>query len=646
MVKIKDIEITSSFWQRYRKLIAEKAVPFQWKMISDQEKPEVVSETTAGGAADKSNAIANFKIAAGQLKGKHHGMIFQDTDVYKWLETVAYVLQYKPSDKLKKLADKVIDLIGEAQDEDGYLSTRYQIDTPDLKFRQLQQSHELYSMGHYIEAGVAYYQSTGNQKALTIARKMADCIDQHFGNEKGKIKGYDGHPEIELALSKLYDCTQDKKYLDLANYFVEVRGTQPNFFAEQNSKNDIKYDPFPDMRHASENYFFDKLPVTEQKAVQGHAVRVLYYLTGVAHVARLTNNSKLMKAAEYLWQDITQKQMYITGNVGQTANGEAFTYDYDLPNKTDYGETCASVAMVMFARQMELMEENGKYGDIIEREIYNGALAGISLDGEHYFYANALEISKNSHLNPASAHLSMKRLSWFSCACCPANITRLIASIDKYIYIANDKYILLDQLISNKVLLDHGLKVEVKSDLPWEGKVQVRISNPNNYRFEFKIRIPSWSKNYKITINEKESNVSPENGIITIPIETSEVIDLDLSMTAYLVHANPKVVEDQGKVAISRGPIIYCSEQVDNKGDYSCYSLPTTPQLTTEYRPDLLKGIEEVKVNNAIYKEEKDLYSSVSDDKSEERQLTLVPYYAWANRTPGSMNVWFKQEGK
>lgn len=627
-------------------MIATKSVPYQWEMISNQKTPEVTSTTAAGGATKKSNAINNLKIAAGDLQGHHFGMIFQDTDVYKWLETVAYVLTYAPDKNLKDLADRVVNLIAKAQDPDGYLSTRYQIDTPQLKFKQLQQSHELYSMGHYIEAGIAYYQTTGNLTALNIAKKMANCIADNFGYEKGKIKGYDGHPEIELALAKLYECTKEEKYLSLATYFVKVRGTQPHFFEDQNKKNDITKDPFPGMRKASENYFFDKFPVTKQRAVQGHAVRVLYYLTGVAHVARLTNDSALMKAAEYLWNDIVNKQMYVTGNLGQTANGEAFTYDYDLPNKTDYGETCASVAMVMFARQMELAHEEGTYGDIIEKELYNGALAGISLDGEHYFYANALEISKNSHLNPASSHLSMKRLSWFSCACCPANITRLLASIDKYIYITNNKDILLDQLISNETVFDHQVKIRVISSLPWGGKIKVSIKNPNRQPFNFKIRIPSWSDKWQVRLNGNKAHARVSKGILTLPVKKNLKLELNLKMKVQLVHANSKVVADQGKVAIQRGPLVYCAEQVDNPGCYSCYSLPAKPKFKVNAKKNLLNGIKQIKIKNAIYHAESRLYSFGSGSKGRKAVLKLVPYYSWANRKPGSMNVWFNREGE
>lgn len=641
-MKLKKIKITSSFWNRYRNMVADKAVPFQWQMISDQKSPDITSDKAAGGKAEKSYAIKNLKIAAGQLNGQHHGMIFQDTDVYKWLETVAYVLNYDHDEQLKALADQVVDLIADAQDKDGYLSTRYQIDTPELKFKQLQQSHELYSMGHYIEAGIAYYQTTGNKKSLDIAKKMADCIDENFGLQSKKTHGYDGHPEIELALSKLYECTQDNRYLDLATYFVEIRGNRPDFFKQQNARNDIKLDPFPMMRDATDNYFFDEKPIDQVKMVQGHAVRVLYYLTGLTYIARLTNKKNLKDDAERLWQDITTKQMYVTGNVGQTAVGEAFTGDYDLPNRTDYGETCASVAMVMFAKQMEKIFDNGKYGDVIEKEIYNGALAGISLDGEHYFYANPLEIDKVSAFNPASSHLSNKRLSWFSCACCPANITRLIASLNKYIYTCNNKDILLDQFISNEAVFDHDISIKVESDFPWNGNVKIEIKNPKQENFMFKVRIPAWAEKYKSSI---KSNLI-ENKILNFEINGDFVLDINFEMKIQLLHANPLIAADRGKVAIQRGPIIYCEEEADNQTDFCTYMLPANPDIKEEYKDSLLAGIVQITIKNVFFSSAKSLYWSNDSQIGENKDLVMVPYYSWANRKPGQMSVWINQGEK
>lgn len=650
-LQLQHVEITSDFWNRYRDLIATQSVPFQWDMINDKGKMDVTNDPfSAGGSADRSGAIANLKIAAGQLKGHHFGYPFQDTDVYKWLQTVAYVLNYHSDDELKQEADGVVDLISDAQDDDGYLSTYFQIDAPQRKFKRLQQSHELYSMGHYIEAGVAYYRSTGSKKALTIAKKMADCIDRHFGPEDGKIHGYDGHPEIELALAKLYETTHEQKYLDLAHYFIAYRGQDPDFFIRQDKADGWDNDFFPDLREIGNRYYFADKPVTEQTDAHGHAVRVLYYCTGLAHVARLTNDQALLDAADRLWNDIVKEQMYVTGNVGQTTTGEAFTYDYDLPNDTNYGETCASCAMTFFTKQM--METNfaGKYGDIIEKELFNGALSGIALDGKHYFYVNPLEADPvASKGNPGKNHIATRRSSWFACACCPANITRLIASLDQYMYEVKDNTILSHQFIANHTTFNNGVEVDQDSNFPWDGNIKYTVKNPNKETFTFGIRIPGWSQDsYNLQLNGKMVDHQLKNGILYMTISDEETtITLDLNMKPRLVRANDNVRADIDKVAVQRGPIVYCAEQVDNQKNLWLDRLTHKPTFTYRYQQDLLSGVGVLKTTDVkrLVEDPKtdSLYTFDQEKKSEDTQLTLIPYYAWANREEGQMMVWFDQ---
>jgi DUF1680 family protein len=651
-IHVKNVNITSKFWKRYREMIAKDAVPFQWDMINDKGKMDVTNAEAAGGAADHSGAIANLKIAAGRMKGHHFGYPFQDTDVYKWLETVAYVLKYHPDEKMKEEADWTVDLIADAQDDDGYLSTYFQIDAPKRKFKRLQQSHELYSMGHYIEAGVAYFESTGNQKALHVAEKMADCINNNFGPEEGKIHGYDGHPEIELALTKLYETTRNTKYLNLAKYFVTERGRDLEFFDRQNEADGLDNDFFPELRTIGDRYYFADKTITEQKDAHGHAVRVLYFCTGLAHVARVEKNQDLMNAAQRLWNNIVKKQMYVTGNVGQTATGEAFTYDYDLPNDTDYGETCASVSMAFFTKQMLADDFAGKFGDVIEKEIFNGALSGIALDGEHYFYANPLEADpKASQLNPGKKHIATRRSSWFACACCPANITRLIASLDQYLYEVNDDTILSHQFIANDAHFDNGIEIKQESNFPWDGKMSYQISNPNQIDFKFGIRVPAWSlDHYSISLNGKQVDAKLKNDIIYLPIKDSKVeISLELNMNTHLVRANTRVKSDISKVAVQRGPIVYCLEGVDNKEPLWLYVLNQKPSFKYEYHPDLLSGVGVLTTNDVVRLEEdsdKDSLYTFDQSKGANRShLTFIPYYAWANRKESQMTVWIRQNG-
>lgn len=645
------IEINSSFWQRYRKLMADESIPFQWDMINDNSSVEVTNDPfAAGGSADKSHAIENLRIAAGQTDGDFFGMDFQDTDVYKWLESAAYVLNYKYSDELKAHADKVVDLIAAAQDDDGYLSTMFQIEMPDRKFKRLQQSHELYSMGHYIEAGVAYYQVTGNQKALVIAEKMANCIAQNFGNEPGKIKGIPGHPEIELALTRLYEVTSNATYLSLAKFFVTERGQDTSFFDRQNKADGLDRNFFPGLSTIGNRYYFSDKPVTEQEDAHGHAVRVLYFCTGLAHVARLTKDQALLDSANRLWNDIVNKQLYVTGNVGQTSQGEAFTYDYDLPNDLDYGETCASVALTFFAKQMMKIKPSGSYGDIIEKELFNGALSGISLDGKHYFYVNPLEADPiASHLNPDKQHIATRRSSWFACACCPANITRLIASVDKYLFEVQDDTIVSDQFIANETNFENGVKIRLDSDYPWFGKLHYVISNPQHLNFTFGVRIPSWSsKKFDALVNGIESKFVQKNQIAYFPIIDKQTeIEISLDMTTHLIRSNPKVKANIGKVAIQRGPIVYCLEESDNQGPLWASKLSSHPEFNFQYDSQLLDGVGTLSTTDAthdILTNDSDLYTFDYVTPVEKTKLKFIPYYAWANRQEGQMTVWVRIE--
>lgn len=646
-----ETKITSSFWKRYRQLVAKSSVPFQWEMINDQATVDVANDPfAAGGSSNESHAIKNLKIAAGREKGDFFGMDFQDTDVYKWLETAAYVLKYAPDAELKKHADQVVDLIADAQEDDGYLSTMFQIEMPERKFKRLQQSHELYSMGHYIEAGVAYYQVTQNKKALQIACKMADCLYKNFGTGKDQILGIPGHPEIELALCRLYDVTQQEKYLQLAHYFVTQRGQDPEFFDKQNAKDGKDRNFFPGLDKIGNRYYYSDKPVTDQQDVHGHAVRVLYFLTGLAHVARLTKSEDLLSAAKRLWRDVVNRQMYVTGNVGQTTTGEAFTYDYDLPNDVNYGETCASVALVRFAKQMEHTAFSGEYGDVIEKELFNGALSGISLDGKHYFYVNPLEADPQaSRLSPEKNHIATRRASWFSCACCPSNITRLLASVDEYLYEVHDDTILSDQFIANETHFDNGVSVVLKSNFPWSGELHYDLKNTQQQTIKFGIRLPGWTHQAYTESTKNIADVGKvQDGILWFTIGQGEAsIDIAFDMTPQLIRANPRVKSDIGKVAVQRGPIVYCVEGVDNPQMLWTYQLEDKPTFTYHFDSKLLDGVGVLSTSDVTTLEvtnSSKLYDRLPAHKVATK-LTLVPYYSWANREESQMEVWIAHAG-
>ncbi|QHP52025.1 glycoside hydrolase family 127 protein [Bifidobacterium breve] len=586
----------------------------------NDEIDTTVPDDPAGNqlADNKSHAVANLKVVAGELDDEFHGMVFQDSDVYKWLEEAAYALAYHPDPELKALCDRTVNLIARAQQPDGYLDTPYQVksgvwaDRP--RFSLIQQSHKMYVMGHYIEAAVAYHQVTGNEQALEVAKKMADCLDANFGPEEGKIHGADGHPEIELALAKLYEEPGEKRYLTLSRYLIDVRG---------------------------------------QQTADGHAVRVGYLCTG-AHVGRLLGDQGLIDTAKRFWKNIVTRRMYVTGAIGSTHVGESFTYDYDLPNDTMYGETCASVAMSMFAQQMLDLEPKGEYADVLEKELFNGSIAGISLDGKQYYYVNALETTPDGLANPDRHHVLSHRVDWFGCARCPANIARLIASVDRYIYTERDggKTVLSHQFIANKAEFASGLTVEQRSDFPWNGHVEYTVSLPasaTDSSVRFGLRIPGWSLgSYALTVNGKSAVAQPEDGFVYLMVNAGDTLELDMSVK--FVRANSRVRSDAGQVAVMRGLLVYCVEQADNPGDLWNYRLADgvdAAAAKTEFQSDLLGGVDTVSlpaVHEQADSDDAALYVSADVAPATEAAiLTLVPYYSWANREVGQMRVWLRR---
>lgn len=646
--KLNKVEITSDFWQRYRQLVVKEVLPYQWAVMNDEADISIAADPQNNGQDKNSHAVANLKIAAGKMKGHHYGFPFQDTDVYKWLEAAAYSFSYHQDEDLKKITDSLVDLIADAQEDDGYLSTLFQIDEPKRKFKRLQQSHELYTMGHYIEAGVAYYNATGSQKSLDIAIKMADCIDRSFGLDEGKIQGYDGHPEIELALTRLYEVTNEERYLKLAHYFLQQRGKNPDFFDKQNEADGIENDLIANMRDLPRSYYLAAEQIKDQKTVQGHAVRVVYLCTGMAYVARYTHDEDLLAACDRFWNDIVKRQMYITGNIGSTTTGEAVTYDYDLPNDTMYGETCASVGMSFFARQMLNIKAKGEYGDVLEKELFNGALSGMSLDGKHFFYVNPLEADpKASKLNPGKSHVLTHRADWFGCACCPANLARLITSVDQYLYTVNDDVILSHQFIANQADFADDIRISQSNNFPWDGDIHYEIQNPNGAAFKLGIRIPAWSKQFELKVNDTKLETDVEDGFIYLNIKSSESIDLSLDMDAKFMRSNNRVNTDYGKTAIQRGPIVYAAEEADNVAPLWNYKIETGKTPGYEYDSNLLNGVGVLTVKakqQVLDSVDSPLYTTLDEvPDEEETTLKLIPYYSWANRSDGQMAVWLNK---
>ena len=435
LISLNDTKIDDFFWNKYIKLVTKEIIPYQWEILNDRVKD-----------AEPSHCIENFKIAAGISSGNFEGAVFQDSDVAKWLEAVAFSLSYEPNEDLEAIADSVIELIGKAQQENGYINTYFTIEEPDLKWVNLREGHELYCAGHLIEAAVAYYKVTGKEKFLVIMRKFADLICEVFYSE-GYENAVPGHEEIELALIKLYEVTGEEKYLCMAKVFVDRRGTTPNYLLTEHNKNNWP-NIFKDNNPFFPEYSQCHKPVREQETAEGHAVRAVYLYCAMADLAYYYQDVALLEACEKLWKNIIRKRMYITGGIGSSGAYERFTCDYDLPNRSNYSETCASIGFALFSRRMNQITRDAKYADAYEMALYNTVLAGIALDGKSFFYVNPLEVDPKACMeNTSMAHVKANRQKWFGVACCPPNIARTLASLGEYIYFTekNSIWISLDR---------------------------------------------------------------------------------------------------------------------------------------------------------------------------------------------------------
>ncbi|HWJ78526.1 MAG TPA: beta-L-arabinofuranosidase domain-containing protein [Niallia sp.] len=647
-IGLSQVKLKDSFWNYYVKNIKEKTLPYQYKVMDNNMDISIEREREDENLpAEKSNALENFRIAAGIHEGEHYGWFFQDSDVYKWLEAVAYSLEISPDKELEELADSVIDLIGLAQEEDGYMDTYFQLKFPKLKYRELHYSHELYCAGHLIEAAIGYTKATGKQKLLDITLKFVNHIEAHFGYEEGKIQGADGHQEIELALVKLYEYTGEKKYLDLANFFIDVRGKDPKFYEKQVAQNNREglSDSHPKI---NETYLQANEQPVNQTTAEGHAVRMLYMATGMAKVANHTKDEDLLSACKEIWNNVTRKKMYITAGVGSTVHGEAFTGDYDLPNDTMYCETCASIALIYFAYELFKNEPKAEYVSVIERALYNGALSGAAIDGEHFFYVNPLEVYPSiSKQNPGQGHVKTQRPEWLGCACCPPNFARTIGSIQRYLYTwEKEKQVVYSNLfVSSEVQID-DIKISQNTDFPKSNTVSYQLFS-NDKQVTFKIRIPEWTKEPVLFIEGKKQVLKMVDGYVEVSrVWDNEVIELSFETPILAITAHPNVVADINRLAVQRGPFVYCAESHDNAEPLQTYHVDAKKisMANASFREDLLNGIIQITVEATQQKKDPSwdntLYQFNFQGNLEEKTLTLIPYYAWGNRGEGEMVVW------
>ncbi len=561
--------------------------------------------------------------------------MFWDSDLGKSIETVAYSLYRRANPELEARVDAIVDMYEKLQDKDGYVNAWFQRVQPERRWTNLRDHHELYCAGHLMEGAVAYYQATGKRKLLDIMCRFADYMITVFGHGPGKMPGYCGHEEIELALVKLARATGEKKYLDLAKFFVDERGTEPHFFTEEAIRDGRSA---ADFHQKTYEYGQAHQPVREQKKVVGHAVRAMYLYSGMADIATEYNDDSLTGALETLWDDLTTKQMYVTGGIGPAAANEGFTDYYDLPNESAYAETCASVGLVFWANRMLGRGPDRRYADIMEQALYNGAMAGLSLDGKTFFYENPLESAGKHH-----------RWVWHHCPCCPPNIARLLASIGSYMYGVADDEIAVHLYGEGRArfkVADANVELTQKTRYPWHGAVHFDIKTSKQARFTVSLRIPEWAKGTTLAVNGETIDLGSieVDGYARIEREwrDGDKIDLNIPLEARALWANPLVRQDAGRAALMRGPLVYCVEATDNGAGLNGIRLGEDISAKTAEIAELGGA---VALDIAVTKDESDWGATLYRTKppaAGKGTARFVPYHLWDNRAPGEMLVWIR----
>ena len=635
---LKTIQISDPFWSKHVDLVRNAIIPYQWEAMNDRI-PD----------AESSHCLENFRIAAGRSAGEFYGAVFQDTDVAKWLEAVGFSLACYPDEALEKTADEVIDLIAEAQCEDGYINTYFTIKEPDRRWSDLCEGHELYTAGHLMEAAVAYYEGTGKRKFLDCMCRFADLIADTFGTEEGKIHGYPGHEEVEIGLVKLYRVTGNQKYLDLAKYFIDARGVGENYFMKEMGRPDYKM-IFPEFVDYTPAYSQSDRPVRELKTAEGHAVRAVYLYSAMADLAEAYDDDGLKKACETLWENITQKRMYLTGGIGSSGHLERFTVDYDLPNEYNYSESCASIGLAMFGMRMNQITKEARYADVVERALYNTVLAGIALDGKSFFYVNPLEVWPPACMPGTSKkHVKPIRQKWFGVACCPPNIARTLASLGQYIYSVDDKkrelYVNLFVSNTTEIAFEDGpaMQVCMETRFPWEPSVRFALSNVPESGMDLLVRVPDYAENYHMTVGGEAVGSRTENSYWKLHVEKDCRVEVAFETPAHYVYANPQVRADAGKAAIMRGPLVYCLEECDN-GSNLPWIFPDTDAPLGEERSELFGGCVVIKGKGkrGVESSWKGGLYGLRKPELEDVEFTAVPYPYWNNRGEGEMIVWMR----
>ncbi|MCR5690373.1 MAG: glycoside hydrolase family 127 protein [Clostridiales bacterium] len=611
----RDVNITGGFWA---------------------DKQKLVRDTVIYAVRDRFEDTGRFKAFEFSWRegDEHKPHIFWDSDIAKWLESAADIILKNPDSDLEEQIDAVVELIDRNRQPDGYFNIYYTVVEPGKRFTN-RDCHELYCAGHLIEAAVSYYYATGKDRFLKIMRDYADLIDRVFRVERSAAFTTPGHPEIELALVRLYGVTGEKKYLDLASFFINERGAAPEF---------------PDDHWGLPRYYQSEKPIRDMTEADGHCVRACYLYSGAADVARLENDSSLADACKRLFDSIYLRKMYVTGGIGSSHAGETFTVDYDLPNNTAYTETCAAISLVYFASRMRLLDVNGKYGDVMERAMYNGVMSGLSLDGRSFFYTNPLEINlaergrNDAVRDPGCWYPDTLRSEVFGCSCCPPNITRFIASVGDYVCYYGDDTVWVDQYMSSTAVLgpeDEPIRVSQRTGYPFDGRIEIVVKRAKGKRIG--LRIPEFSRDdYEIEVDGGRAQKETVDGYLYIEAKTDLVtVDLTLDVSPRLVYADPRVRADAGKCAVCAGPVVFCAEGVDNEGGLFDIGFRGKPEFdvqpSDEFGAPVMTASAVRAVTGGMYSDKR---------RFEPCRLRLIPYFGFANRGETDMTVWFNDFGE
>lgn len=605
-VPFTDVVVADRFWKPRRETNRKVSIPHAIKMCYETPRME------------------NLIRAGKREKGGFKGLIFDDSDVYKVMESAAYALMENRDPELERKLDEMIAIVAKAQEPDGYLNSWYQLMAPEKKFTNLADNHEIYCAGHLYEAAVAHFRATGKRTLLDVAIKNANLLAKTFGKGPGQRMGYPGHPEAELALIKLWRATNNQEFFRLASFFIENRGSR--FFAEERRQPKDQFDG---------TYWLDDMPITEHTTIKGHAVRAAYLFSGATDYANVTGAQPMISMLDRVWRNTVEKRVFVTGGIGPSGSNEGFTVDYDLPTHSAYQETCASVAMALWGHRMGLLHGDSRYWDSVETSLYNGFLAGVSLKGDTFFYVNPLASRGQHH-----------RVPWFACSCCPPNVTRTIASIGQYFYAKSKDALYANIYAAGSVKTDIGGKVadfSVATDYPWNGNVEFKANAAFSSPLTLNLRIPSWADSAKLSVNGRPVEGKPENGYLSVrrAWAKGDSVKLELPMDVRRVAAHPKARDVAETAVIQRGPIVYCLEQVDNEANLEEIYLPLDAKLTPKHEADLLNGITVLEGQAVVFEEpewSRKLYQPLAVNKT--TKIRAIPYNVWDNRKAGAMTVW------